>query len=102
MFKKKLDKSDILQVYVMPNKKCHEMYENYHITENMFCAGHSSRRDSCAGDSGGPLLCLVKNKWTIFGVTSFGEGCGKKGKFGVYTLVPNYIEWIQRVINVVS
>ena len=52
------------------------------------------------GDSGGPLLCSVGDRWTIFGITSFGEGCGKRGKYGIYTKVPNYVDWIQRVINV--
>ncbi|XP_065331716.1 vitamin K-dependent protein C-like [Cloeon dipterum] len=89
------------EVYVMPEKKCREMYDSYLITENMFCAGHPSRvRDSCAGDSGGPLLCQVNDRWTIFGVTSFGEGCGRKGKFGVYTLVPNYIKWIESIVKI--
>jgi len=45
------------------------------------------------------LLCEVDGRWTIFGVTSFGEGCGRKGKVGVYTQVPNFVHWIDEVIN---
>jgi serine protease 56 len=55
--------------------------------------------DSCAGDSGGPILCKEGDKWTIFGITSFGEGCGKKGKYGIYTRLSNYIKWIQKTIR---
>ncbi|XP_059486148.1 cationic trypsin-3-like isoform X2 [Neocloeon triangulifer] len=88
------------EVFVMPEGRCRQVYENYHITENMFCAGHPSQvRDSCAGDSGGPLLCQVGDRWTVFGVTSFGEGCGRRGKFGVYSMVPNYVHWIQQTIS---
>lgn len=69
----------------------------------MFCAGHrKGRMDSCAGDSGGPLLCKdfssSNHPWTIFGITSFGDGCGKKGKYGIYTKLPNYVRWIHRVL----
>lgn len=70
----------------------------------MFCAGYRrGKMDSCAGDSGGPLLCRDPRKpdhgWTIFGITSFGEGCGKRGKFGIYAKLPNYVRWITRVMK---
>lgn len=38
-------------------------------------------------------------QWTIFGVTSFGEECGRAGKFGIYAKVPNFVHWIDSVIN---
>ena len=68
----------------------------------MFCAGYREGHiDSCTGDSGGPLLCHNKGRgWTVYGVTSFGEGCGKKGYgYGIYTKVPNYTKWIEKVIT---
>ncbi len=56
--------------------------------------------DGCVPpSSGGPLLCEENGRWTLFGVTSFGEGCGREGKFGIYAQVPNFVEWIERVIN---
>ena len=68
----------------------------------MFCAGYKEGRiDSCGGDSGGPLLCKPKGgRWTIWGITSFGKGCGKKGYYGIYAKVPNYISWIRSTISV--
>ncbi|RZF47746.1 hypothetical protein LSTR_LSTR006010 [Laodelphax striatellus] len=72
-------------------------------TYNMFCAGYrGGRMDSCSGDSGGPLLCRDSAKslqWTIHGITSFGEGCGRKGKFGIYTRMSNYVKWAQSVMH---
>lgn len=69
----------------------------------MFCAGHKRGRiDTCAGDSGGPLLCRgprAIDPWKIYGITSFGDGCGKMNKFGIYTKLPNYIDWILSVMN---
>ncbi|PSN52969.1 hypothetical protein C0J52_03624, partial [Blattella germanica] len=83
-------------VPIVAKEVCRDVYEEYHITDNMFCAGYRrGRKDSCAGDSGGPLLCQDdRSRWTVFGITSFGEGCGKKGKFGIYTKLPNYVKWI--------
>ena len=85
----------------MSRAECHRTYADYLITDNMFCAGFASGRiDSCAGDSGGPLLCEDDNgRWTVYGVTSFGEGCGREGKFGIYAKVPNFVDWIDRVVN---
>ncbi|XP_034481725.1 uncharacterized protein LOC117787336 [Drosophila innubila] len=89
---------------IIPMDNCRSVYHDYTITKNMFCAGHQRGRiDTCAGDSGGPLLCRDTTKanhpWTIFGITSFGDGCAKRNKFGIYAKVPNYVDWVWSVIN---
>ncbi|XP_066983059.1 uncharacterized protein [Macrobrachium rosenbergii] len=86
-------------VPIIASNVCEAVYEDYYITSNMFCAGYRRGRvDSCAGDSGGPLLCQRQGRWYIYGITSFGEGCGKRGKFGIYAKVSNYRHWVQSVI----
>lgn len=94
--------TDILheaEVPIIASSVCEAVYEDYYITSNMFCAGYRRGRvDSCAGDSGGPLLCHRQGRWHIYGITSFGEGCGKRGKFGIYAKVSNYRHWVQNVI----
>jgi secreted trypsin-like serine protease len=63
----------------------------------MICAGvPQGGKDTCQGDSGGPLF--VDDGKLQVGVTSFGEGCGKKGKPGVYARVSNYEEFIKNMI----
>ncbi|XP_069752642.1 coagulation factor X isoform X2 [Narcine bancroftii] len=65
------------------------------VTDNMFCAGYSDEyKDSCRGDSGGPYAVLYRNTWYLIGVVSWGEGCGKSGKYGIYTRVSVYLPWI--------
>ncbi|KAF7410331.1 hypothetical protein HZH68_004712 [Vespula germanica] len=99
--------TDILheaKIPIVSPETCRQVYVDYSITDNMFCAGYRrGKMDSCAGDSGGPLLCRDPRKpdhgWTIFGITSFGEGCGKRGKFGIYAKLPNYVRWITRVMK---
>ncbi|XP_017843609.2 uncharacterized protein LOC108600489 isoform X2 [Drosophila busckii] len=91
-------------VPIIPMENCRSVYHDYTITKNMFCAGHHRGRiDTCAGDSGGPLLCRDTTKanhpWTIFGITSFGDGCAKRNKFGIYAKVPNYVDWVWSVVN---
>ncbi|XP_030385413.1 uncharacterized protein LOC115632416 [Scaptodrosophila lebanonensis] len=92
------------EVPIIPMANCRSVYHDYTITKNMFCAGHQRGRiDTCAGDSGGPLLCRDTTKpnhpWTIFGITSFGDGCAKRNKFGIYAKVPNYVDWVWSVVN---
>lgn len=88
------------QVPIVSHRDCKRVYEDYFISDNMICAGYKRGRvDSCAGDSGGPLLFENKNKWFIYGITSFGEGCGKKKKYGIYAKVPNFVKWIKKTVR---
>lgn len=54
---------------------------------------------SSQGDSGGPLVCRNKDRMTLMGVISWGDGCGQKDKPGVYTRVTHYIDWINAKIK---
>ncbi|XP_065166497.1 proclotting enzyme-like [Atheta coriaria] len=67
------------------------------IVDHMLCAGQDSR-DSCSGDSGGPLM-VNNGKWTQVGIVSWGIGCGKGQYPGVYTRVEKFLPWIQKNMN---
>ncbi|XP_075168585.1 trypsin-1-like [Haematobia irritans] len=63
------------------------------ITDRMICAGHPSGQvSSCQGDSGGPLT--VENK--LFGIVSWGFGCGAEGKPAMYSYVGALRSWIKQ------
>lgn len=67
------------------------------ITGNMFCAGRPDwSQDACEGDSGGPLVCEVGNRLFLFGIVSWGDGCAKEYRPGVYTTVTNYNHWMEQ------
>ncbi|XP_074518278.1 hepatocyte growth factor activator serine protease isoform X2 [Halichoeres trimaculatus] len=78
--------------------KMPEVYGN-HFTNDMLCAGLNGCVDACQGDSGGPLACAKGDVSFLYGIISWGEGCGRSGKPGVYTKVVNYIDWINSVIR---
>ncbi|XP_065276513.1 serine protease 53-like [Emys orbicularis] len=49
------------------------------------------------GDDGGPLICNEKGTWLLTGLSSFGNGCGRKSQPGVYTEVRAYEKWIMDI-----
>ena len=57
------------------------------LFEQSICAsGNGYALDTCAGDSGGPLLLQQNGVTVLAGLTSFGEpGCGQAEKPSVYT-----------------
>ncbi|XP_042617146.1 hepatocyte growth factor activator-like isoform X2 [Cyprinus carpio] len=69
------------------------------VRSGMLCAGSESCVDACQGDSGGPLACDCDGVSFLYGIISWGDGCGRSGKPGVYTLVPKYSDWINSVIK---
>lgn len=91
------------------------------LDDSMFCAGNiNGGVDSCQvcegqiyvvqgwekcpnpflqGDSGGPLVCESDAAHYVVGVVSWGDGCGKKYKPGVYANVHKFIDWITGLVS---
>ncbi|XP_015337391.1 hepatocyte growth factor activator isoform X1 [Marmota marmota marmota] len=82
-------------VPLVPDHKCRSPeVHGADISPNMLCAGYfDCKADACQGDSGGPLACEKNGVAYLYGIISWGDGCGR-GKPGVYTRVANYVDWI--------
>ncbi|KAM9848996.1 transmembrane protease serine 9 [Aulostomus maculatus] len=83
------------EVNIIDQADCQQSYRDV-LTPNMMCAGDmEGGKDTCLGDSGGPLTCRQPSgQWFIAGVTSWGHGCGRIGFPGVYTRVTSVRKWI--------
>ncbi|KAM4041803.1 serine protease 56 isoform 2-T2 [Anomaloglossus baeobatrachus] len=91
------------RVPVLSQELCRSFLGKDMLTSTMFCAGYlTGGIDSCQGDSGGPLTCQdpSSKQYIIYGITSWGDGCGERGKPGVYTRVTAFIDWIQNQMKI--
>jgi secreted trypsin-like serine protease len=72
-----------------------QVYGPNKLGSGMFCAGFlEGGVDTCQGDSGGGMVCEVRGRQSVVGLTSWGYGCGRPNRPGVYTKVSDYLDWI--------
>ncbi|KAI1893666.1 hypothetical protein AGOR_G00126050 [Albula goreensis] len=89
------------EVRIINSTKCNELM-NGQITSRMMCAGVlSGGVDACQGDSGGPLSSKESNgRLFLGGVVSWGDGCARRNKPGIYTRVTKFRGWIREQTGV--
>ncbi|RXM99788.1 Acetylcholine receptor subunit gamma [Acipenser ruthenus] len=93
------------KVPVLSQGTCKSALGKELLTSTMFCAGYlSGGIDSCQGDSGGPLMCQDPQTglFQLYGITSWGNGCGERGKPGVYTRFTAFSDWVSTEIQKAS
>ncbi|KAM8710792.1 hypothetical protein ACLKA7_017427 [Drosophila subpalustris] len=95
-----------LMIPVMENEVCRSSYARLNRTnsENQFdkavlCAGVlTGGKDSCNGDSGGPLMTTEgfgnQLRFYLIGIVSYGVGCARPEVPGVYTSTQFFMDWI--------
>jgi secreted trypsin-like serine protease len=91
-------------VPIVTDQRCSASYGADFFVDVMVCAadapGTAAPRDTCNGDSGGPLYVPDGGFFALAGVTSWGEGCADPAKPGVYTRIGDdpLNEWVHAKI----
>ncbi|XP_045139229.1 CLIP domain-containing serine protease 14D-like isoform X1 [Portunus trituberculatus] len=90
---------DVLQQVLLPINEgnvCNQLKSGYPNRRWTLCAGGEGK-DTCKGDSGGPLILSNKigTKGFVVGITSVGpKVCGRQKTQALYTNVHFYVPWI--------
>ncbi|KAM6155653.1 testisin-like [Rhynchocyon petersi] len=92
-----------VEIAIINPATCSDMYYQPYmgspIRGDMLCAGtKEGGKDACSGDSGGPLVCEDSHLWYQIGIVSWGVGCGRPNRPGVYTNVSEHFRWIQKTM----
>ena len=84
----------MVKLPIVTNEECMRWYNSsgsrqFIPSYTFLCAGYEEgEMDACSGDSGGPLtLTRGDGRSELWGVVSWGIGCGVSGRPGVYTRV---------------
>lgn len=81
-----------VKIPFVPQSECQKSFG--YLTQDMLCAGfRHGGKNSCKGDSGGPLT----SGRTQIGIVSFGGFCGQK--YVVYARVGYFMNWIKKNIR---
>jgi hypothetical protein len=84
---------------VVTQQACAATYGDKVTADDNICAGFQGGGvDACQGSSGAPLVALnsTGRKYQI-GIVTWGEGCAQPEKYGVYTRVSSYANWIKQI-----
>jgi secreted trypsin-like serine protease len=80
------DRMHAARVPIVSDARARDVYGRSFVGSLMVAAGREGK-DTCSGDSGGPMFARQADKRYQIGITSFGRGCGARGYPGVYTEV---------------
>ncbi|XP_040573509.1 phenoloxidase-activating factor 3 [Lepeophtheirus salmonis] len=89
-----------LATNIVSHGKCNEEFTQFNVSsDQQICSGGVKGKDSCNGDSGGPLMFkdngLSDTPMFQVGIVSFGTASCGIGKPGVYTKVVYFLKWIE-------
>ncbi|MFB9429568.1 S1 family serine peptidase [Streptoalloteichus tenebrarius] len=84
----------VASVPMWDDERCAAAYPGRVDRESMVCAG-AGGADACQGDSGGPLVVDGR----VVGLVSWGTGCGRPDRPGVYTRLSHLADWVDAAVR---
>ena len=101
-----------ISVLIVENEKANQLYVERlgiagAITGNMLVAAADAEgKNSCTGNSGGPLMVEIPNPksqipsiWVQAGIASWGEGYDLPGYYSIYTRISRFTSWVYEQIG---
>lgn len=93
-----------VRVPIIANTVCQKMFADAghykSIRDSFLCAGYpQGGKDTCEGDSGGPLMTSRRGVWTLIATVSHGIKCAEPNMPGVYMKTFAYLSWIRGIIG---
>lgn len=88
-----------VDVPLVSDAVCNQSGGNYaNVGSVAFCAGYpQGQKDSCSGDSGGPIVINRGGEIVQLGTVSWGIGCARPNQYGVYADVAALSGWIDEI-----
>ncbi|MFO0738330.1 MAG: serine protease [Labilithrix sp.] len=90
--------SDVLRQVTLPvlsNEQCRTFPHYAGVNRDQLCAGFvTGGYDACQADSGSPLFMTIDGEPYQVGIVSWGIGCARPGRPGVYTRLASYLGWV--------
>lgn len=89
-----------VDVPLVSDAVCNQSGGNYaNVGSVAFCAGYpQGQKDSCSGDSGGPIVINRGGEIVQLGTVSWGIGCARPNQYGVYADVAALSGWIDSIV----
>jgi len=80
------DRMRVARVPIVSDTRARNVYGPSYVGSLMVASGKEGK-DTCSGDSGGPMFASAAGNRYQIGITSFGRGCATRNYPGVYTEV---------------
>lgn len=87
-----------LELDVVDDAVCYNKMFGQTFAAEQLCAGGEEGKDGCQGDSGGPFVHERDGQFELAGLTSWGYGCARPDRYGVYTEISSESDTTQQTL----